>query len=709
LDPSLLHRPVSMPVHSLQSATRPRKHNKTFTGCWTCRARKVKCDERHPACKQCIQKGVSCEGYDVRLHWMVPDTGLEGHRQSLSNDPSLSHPIRSFRSRIISVDEILVAIDALNPGHLSGQGTENTSSSFIGGFGVFDSTKAGYHELHHEQPAVARAPAPVQGVVRSHTPSRDAQNISFGGISEACQPGTETLAPSTDPPFMEQLYAVDRPFIHPFEQTLDLTPGDQNLDLVQLSQISNFAFQNNDGNKSPRHSFGSMDLSPVIPRSLSPVMLTSNERLLMHYYTTRVVHIFPVLYSPKSPWKTFHLPRVLQSAGEMAVHGSTSQIRSALRNTLLSISAFYLSKHMRSRSQIEEATKWEKEAMHYHGTALNLLNESVNARFESQERPKYKEFLATMLSMVSINIMSGDTSCCGLHLEGASRLIMETAKWKSHYSNKAHALHRIYFFLKTIYDSTAIHTPSASTSPPQRWHAVSPSSPSDASEFINTTEIATSPFTSSYDLKQAGTYENIYAIPKTLLIFLAQTTKLINEVFDAREKSGDTQIPAPLADRCDALETSIMDWHADPTPVDVISGPVANPNIIHNMTQAFHKAIIIFFAQNIRLLGCRYLKPFVSEVMDCIEAVERIKAEWQVSASPLYWPAFIAASEAFDPLLQKRFKIWYAQVEPNAIGSMSTGIRLLQEVWAEGPSTVVHKTSLWRHLARKTDTKLMLN
>lgn len=92
-----------------------------------------------------------------------------------------------------------------------------------------------------------------------------------------------------------------------------------------------------------------------------------------------------------------------------------------------------------------------------------------------------------------------------------------------------------------------------------------------------------------------------------------------------------------------------------------------------------------------------------------IEAVERIKVERQISASPLYWPTFIAASEAFDRVLQERFKSWYTLVEPNAIGSMGTGIRLLQEVWAGGPSTVVHKTSLWRHVATRTNTKPMLN
>ncbi|KAJ5723271.1 hypothetical protein N7488_001306 [Penicillium malachiteum] len=299
--------------------------------------------------------------------------------------------------------------------------------------------------------------------------------------------------------------------------------------------------------------------------------------------------------------------------------------------------------------------------------------------------------------------MSGDTASCGLHLDGASKLITEAAKWKTQYSNKAIALHRIYFYLRTIYNSTAIRVPRISEKIPETWNA--------ASELIDGIELNTSPSPTTYYSKQTGAYESIYAIPKSLLVFLAKTMELINAVSDARERSGNTQIPSPLAETCDELETQIMDWHADPIPIapDVTSSPVANANIIHNMTRAFHKALIIFSAQHIRLLEHRYLKPFVEDVIDSIEAVESIKVEWQVSASPLYWPAFVAASEAFDPHLQERFQRWYAQVEPNAIGSMSTGICLLEQVWAEGPSNGSHRTSLWRHIAMRTDTKLMLN
>ncbi|OQE42256.1 hypothetical protein PENCOP_c004G05276 [Penicillium coprophilum] len=38
------------------------------TGCWTCRARRIKCDETHPICSRCTRNNASC-GYGLRLVW----------------------------------------------------------------------------------------------------------------------------------------------------------------------------------------------------------------------------------------------------------------------------------------------------------------------------------------------------------------------------------------------------------------------------------------------------------------------------------------------------------------------------------------------------------------------------------------------------------------------------------------------------------------
>ncbi|BFZ63870.1 hypothetical protein YB2330_005007 [Saitoella coloradoensis] len=44
-----------------------RKAPRSKSGCWTCRVRKVKCDERRPTCGQCSRLQIHCEGYSSRF------------------------------------------------------------------------------------------------------------------------------------------------------------------------------------------------------------------------------------------------------------------------------------------------------------------------------------------------------------------------------------------------------------------------------------------------------------------------------------------------------------------------------------------------------------------------------------------------------------------------------------------------------------------
>lgn len=283
-------------------------------------------------------------------------------------------------------------------------------------------------------------------------------------------------------------------------------------------------------------------------------------------------------------------------------------------------------------------------------------------------------------------------------------MIAEIGKRKSQYSKKAKALHRVYFYLRTIYEGTVTRDYADPTASPEPTSVVSPLR---LENIVQGESIAQSQLTGLHETDQE-VYQSIYAIPQRLLVFLNEAIQLISEVTAARQISGNTKIPSPLAERCDELETRIMDWKADSVTADDASDPAANPRIIRHTTQAFHQAIIIYFAQHIRLLGHRYLRPFVENVLSNLETVENIKTEWQTLGSPLYWPAFIAASEAFDPNLQSRFRNWYAQVECYAIGSMDSVIRLLEQVWAEGPSNGSSDICLWRQIATRTKTTLML-
>lgn len=45
-------------------------HERSQYGCWTCRIRKKKCDERAPTCWACCSRGITCHGYGPKPGWM---------------------------------------------------------------------------------------------------------------------------------------------------------------------------------------------------------------------------------------------------------------------------------------------------------------------------------------------------------------------------------------------------------------------------------------------------------------------------------------------------------------------------------------------------------------------------------------------------------------------------------------------------------------
>lgn len=54
----------------------PRKRvTRTFSACWTCRRRRVKCNGNTPSCTPCLKRGVRCDGYGIELAWVDPVTG----------------------------------------------------------------------------------------------------------------------------------------------------------------------------------------------------------------------------------------------------------------------------------------------------------------------------------------------------------------------------------------------------------------------------------------------------------------------------------------------------------------------------------------------------------------------------------------------------------------------------------------------------------
>ncbi|KAJ5747152.1 uncharacterized protein N7511_008848 [Penicillium nucicola] len=704
-----------------------RKRTKTFTGCWTCRTRKIKCDESKPCCHQCFEKGLSCEGYTARLQWLTPVTGKNVHRaddvQAFSHGQNTRRlmPLEPIQSVLgwNQVDGILRYIDSLES--VVNNRSEDVSAN-IQNFGVFSLQQNSL--LDSEQvPSPTAKPTRRTGeyefVGDPEVVSLDSagtNDYSEADISwNLCNSTNHDLAlefPQAHTTVDPLLQELPKELPNLSNHTLQLPP----VGFEEIYTLAGLKYANN-----PIRQF--TPPAPSIPNGLDDLVVPSQERFLMGHYRNRVVNIFCVIDNVKSPWKTIHLPRVLQCGGELSFGGTTTRIRNALRNSLLSISAFYFSNDLRSNQRVEEAENWGTIASRYRCDAIGLLKYAVETDLYADEKPRYKEFLATMLSMITINfvqVMSGDTRTCSVHLDGAEKLITHMAAQKSSFSRKAQSLHRIYLYLRVIYESTAIRRYNSSGSRFAPWLGSAktvgpqPILPS-TNAFIEEedTPLSMMPMECTAPIQtpvsKISAYECIYGIPENLLLLLKQSIEVIDEVNHHREKGGGSFIPDYLNQICDELEQEIMDWPIEERLQrckEAKNGISAN--IIYHQTRAFLNALIIYFSQSIRHLSHRYLRQYVQNILESIEAIEQLKAETKILAAPLFWPAFMGATEAFEARQQERFRQWYERAEIYGMECVRTGIQVLHEVWRRGPSKSRDIQPSWYRIVEHTGDCLML-
>lgn len=114
-----------------------KKRTKTFSGCWTCRARGVKCDTVQPSCDRCRKAKRVCEGYGIRLTW---------DRQSNSEEKPLKGRLMFSESDMIhptfTEEEIDLALELLDVGEIE-------QSCQAGPFIVFKSSVS-VHEINQK-------------------------------------------------------------------------------------------------------------------------------------------------------------------------------------------------------------------------------------------------------------------------------------------------------------------------------------------------------------------------------------------------------------------------------------------------------------------------------------------------------------------------------------------------------------------------------
>lgn len=86
--PSSSSSSLKQPPAVLQPATDQKKHKRTRSGCFTCRSRRIKCDETRPVCERCRKGNRECVYPSASKHQPRSGAKSKGSQQSHESDSS---------------------------------------------------------------------------------------------------------------------------------------------------------------------------------------------------------------------------------------------------------------------------------------------------------------------------------------------------------------------------------------------------------------------------------------------------------------------------------------------------------------------------------------------------------------------------------------------------------------------------------------------
>ncbi|OGM39376.1 hypothetical protein ABOM_011854 [Aspergillus bombycis] len=339
----------------------PKPRSKTFTGCWTCRSRRVKCDEQRPDCQRCRRSGRTCQGYGVRLGW-TNSSGAAPQRRLLRSSTRATSELSPS-----AVKALLSDLDH-SPGKAIAQ---------RGPFSVF---------------SVSVSEDPSRNIrVHNH---RESSTESFNGFLPY-QPDL-SLSPSPNAPLMVQR----RPFPGLPKCVLrEDALGESGQTTRNLSQMGRRRCAADTNDKIQAHLVERTHISS----SLNPTNMFPQEIELIHHWVVFLSGNLLLVDLADNPCRTVFMPLALKGLNSSA---SESNMHRAVFHGLCAASAFSLY-HLRSEF------KYQSLAVRHDQQALQHLRQNLRPGSRLDETT-----LVAVLTCIAAEAMSGRRSRWRAHVLG---------------------------------------------------------------------------------------------------------------------------------------------------------------------------------------------------------------------------------------------------------------------------------------------------
>ncbi|CAI7655319.1 unnamed protein product [Penicillium glandicola] len=385
-----------MPDISSNDAKVSKPRTKTFTGCWTCRDRRVKCDEEHPHCRRCQRNGWVCQGYGLRLRWsQIP--GIRSHRRQFR--PLAANA--DYRLSSAAVMALLVELDAC-----SGDGCAQQRGPFSV-FSALSSPKtqdSGCIDLPNLEDALSTQHAEdtrhiSSDLINSSVGDRDSDLASPRPTWDGC---SSTTAPSTFELHEESYTALPTP--------------NYEVDDISVNAITHVVNHKTPKNRPSEPSGYGRPMSNMQNNgigispwdSMSPLILPRPETELIHHWVVFLSGNMFLIDTPDNPCRTVFLPLALKG---LDASPKEPNIHLSIFHAICASSAFSL-------SHLHHDSRYHSIAVHHDQLALRHLRTTLQRACRLDE-----PILAAVLTCIGAEAMSGRRSRWRAHVAGCLGLL----------------------------------------------------------------------------------------------------------------------------------------------------------------------------------------------------------------------------------------------------------------------------------------------
>lgn len=613
---------MDVPLSLAASIQRPSKRrNKSFTGCWTCRERRVKCDQARPSCKRCNTAGISCQGYGIRLVWKALSSSADektnarrratrptnSHRSILS--PSLRTAAQPLtKAEICSIQNNLNGLraDARPPSHEC--------------FSVFYAqSTTGSAESQQSSPKsealfISSSPSTVASPLNDN-PSEDEPleilDYPIAGedtVSQADCHSSYSLPMSIDGDLgwdTSLLLAPDNPSLSSCD---DFSSTTETSDILSLRPPSAQL-------RSRRP-----DPKPYLSPALNAIPTATVERELLHHFANTLHFAMSPVISIDLLQNSLFLPMAMAGLGA-GTHESTGE--AAVFHGICAASAFNLAR-LKGPNQDEHLVD---VGVKHRQLSLHHLRQSVQ---DSRQIQKLSTWAAILTFLIQGGVR-GEPHEWREHANGLSSLILANTR-----------MIQESWMAKSIYESCVCIMVLGNTH----------------------TEVELRPLLAEIrsGLEFVGPCHGL-------------TKPLLDIILGINSLAASKPFLSP--DLVDRLELQLLAFSPSNIAVDGLEENSARLLVAH--VHIYYYAAVIHLQRVLRGRRPDMLQELVLRGVEHMEAAEAITGP--KNGCIWVWPCLVIAAEATSPPVQHRIEAWFKQKRRYGFANMDVAGMVAQEVW----------------------------